>query len=193
MDSTSTAFPTTPAIDVVAIASENRDRMYRHALRLTRNTEDAEDVVQSALLKVVLKSDSFRAESDPMGWVYRITANEAYNLFRARRRRPAVSLNTLCKGGDDGDAAAFDIPDQDPAAEDNLDRAEQSIRLKAAIRALPDTARSTLEIADLAGVNYTHAAYLLRISPAGFKTRRHRARRMLATRLGAASDPRRAA
>lgn len=190
MDNTNTM---TPTIDVAAIAAANRDRMYRQALRLTRNAEDAEDVVQSALLKVVLKSDSFRAESDPMGWVYRITANEAYNLFRRRRRRPAVSLDSLSRSNESGETSAYDIPDQAPAAWDRIDRNQQSSRVRAAVRSLPDSSRAALEIADLNGVGYTQAADLLRISPAGFKTRRHRARRLLATRLGATSDPRRAA
>lgn len=179
--------------DLAALAAENRDRMYRHALRLTRNPDDAEDVVQNALMKVVLKSDSFRAESDPMGWVYRITANEAYNLFRTRRRRPAVSLDSLRRTDDSGGVAALDIPDATPPAWAEIARAERAETVRDTVRALPGGSREALEIADIADVPYTEAAQLLGISPAGFKTRRHRARRMLAARLGTPTDPRRAA
>jgi DNA-directed RNA polymerase specialized sigma24 family protein len=63
------------------------DRAYRLAVRITRAPQDAEEVVQDALLTVVRKIDSFRGESAFGSWFYRIVANAAYQKIRGRRRR----------------------------------------------------------------------------------------------------------
>src|SRR5437763_4867119 len=62
-------------------------RAYRLAVRITRAPQDAEEVVQDALLTVVNKIDSFRGESAFGSWFYRIVANAAYQKIRGRRRR----------------------------------------------------------------------------------------------------------
>ena len=71
------------------------DHVWRVALRLTGNATDAEDVVQETLIKVIRKAHTFRGDSDPMGWIYRIAMNEAREVHRRRKRRPAVSLDEL--------------------------------------------------------------------------------------------------
>lgn len=52
-------------------------RAYRLAVRITNSTEDAEEVVQDACLKVINKIDSFRSASAFGSWLYRIVANTA--------------------------------------------------------------------------------------------------------------------
>src|SRR5512132_2757618 len=64
------------------------DRAYRLAVRITGNAGDAEEVVQDAMLSVVLKIDTFRGDSAFGSWFYRIVSNAAYG----RRRRPPASI-----------------------------------------------------------------------------------------------------
>src|SRR5262245_53806351 len=64
------------------------DRAYRLAVRITNNAEDAEEVVQDAVLSVVRKIDTFRGESAFGSWFYRIVSNAAYG----RRRRPGALI-----------------------------------------------------------------------------------------------------
>ena len=53
------------------------DRVYRLAIRITSNEQDAEEVVQDALWTAARKIDTFKGESAFGSWVYRITANAA--------------------------------------------------------------------------------------------------------------------
>src|SRR5213592_4737115 len=62
------------------------DRVYRLAIRITGNEQDAEEVVQDALWTAARKIDTFKGESAFGSWVYRITANAAYQKLRTRRR-----------------------------------------------------------------------------------------------------------
>jgi len=61
------------------------DRVYRLAIRITGNEQDAEEVVQDALWTAARKIDTFKGESAFGSWIYRITANAAYQKRRGRR------------------------------------------------------------------------------------------------------------
>ena len=93
------------ALDPERLVELYGERIYQIAFRMTGKTADAEDVAQNTLLKILRKRDSFRGDSDPMGWIYRITMNEARELHRRRKRRPAVSLDQLPIDFDDSNHA----------------------------------------------------------------------------------------
>jgi RNA polymerase sigma-70 factor (ECF subfamily) len=65
-------------------------RIYRLALRITRNTEDAEDAQQEAMLKAHHKLEQFEGKSRFSTWISRIAINEA--LMHLRKKRRAVLL-----------------------------------------------------------------------------------------------------
>jgi hypothetical protein len=67
------------------------DRVYRLAIRITGNEQDAEEVVQDALWTAARKIDTFKGESAFGSWVYRITANAAYQKLRTRQGKPATA------------------------------------------------------------------------------------------------------
>src|SRR5438093_12146107 len=72
------------------------DRVYRLAIRITSNEQDAEEVVQDALWTVSRKIDTFKGESAFGSWLYRITANAAYQKLRSRQnKRQEVSWEDL--------------------------------------------------------------------------------------------------
>src|SRR5205809_2616672 len=60
--------------------------VFRLAFRMTGNEHDAEDVVQETFLKAYRKLPSFEERSQFGSWLYRIAANSAYDLLRARVR-----------------------------------------------------------------------------------------------------------
>lgn len=159
------------------------ERLYRLARRLTSGDSDAEDVVQSTLLKVLQRAQDFRGESDPFGWIYRIALNEAREIHRRRARRPAVSLDALpLEARDDGHfQRRFRLP---PAEADRAALARESeARIRAAIEELPDAYREAVVLVDLEGLSYPEAAQLLGLHLNAFKTRLHRARMHLRNRL----------
>lgn len=158
------------------------ERMYRLAYRITRNNADAEDVTQNALLKVLRKRHTFRGEADPMGWIYRIVLNEAREIFRKRKRRPAVSLDALPIEFDEnshpvGISDFSGRPDRDVIAE------ELREAMLEAVEELPDGYREAVILMDLEGLSYKDAAEVMELTLGAFKTRLHRARLHLRGRL----------
>jgi RNA polymerase sigma-70 factor, ECF subfamily len=67
--------------------------IYRLALNITGNAEDAEDVLQEALLKAYTKLDTFHGESRFYTWLVRIAVNEALMKLRKRGTEKTVSLD----------------------------------------------------------------------------------------------------
>ena len=65
--------------------------LFRLAFRITGDSQDAEDVVQESFLRAYRQLRSFDHRASFRTWLYRIAANFALDLMRARRRRPAVA------------------------------------------------------------------------------------------------------
>src|SRR5260370_40342895 len=87
---------------VEALVAGYWDRVYRLALRITGNASDAEEVVQDTLLAASRKIDTFRGTAAFGSWVYRITANTAYQQLQGRRsKRNEVSWEDLAPSFDD--------------------------------------------------------------------------------------------
>src|SRR5712664_1623432 len=72
------------------------DRAYRLAIGITGKQQDAEEAVQDAFWNVIRKIDTFRGDATLGSWIYRITANAAYQKLRGRaRRRDEISLDEV--------------------------------------------------------------------------------------------------
>ena len=176
----------TPSPDPLAPATlveRYGERIFRLARRLSGNDADAEDVTQATLIKLLERGKDFRGESDPFGWIYRITVNEAREVHRRRARRPAVSLDALpLEVREDGHfARSFRslpmAPDRGALA------GEVEAHVREAIAELPDGYREAVVLVDLEGLSYPKAAELLSLHLNAFKTRLHRARLHLRNRL----------
>ena len=70
-------------------------KIYRLALRITGSPEDAQEVSQDVLWTIVRKIGTFKGESALGSWIYRITANAAYEKLRSRRGKDEVSWEAL--------------------------------------------------------------------------------------------------
>jgi len=102
------------------------DRVYRLAIRITGNASDAEEVVQDTLLAASRKIDTFRGTAAFGSWVYRITANAAYQKLRGKRStRNEMSWQDLAPSFDDK-GQHMEVPvdwskrPKDPAVEGEL-------------------------------------------------------------------------
>lgn len=167
--------PPSALLDPELLLERYGERIYRLARRMTNNDADAEDAMQNTLIKILKNAGSYRGESDPMGWIYRITLNEAREIHRKRKRRPAVSLDGLPIDFDESNhpSGIHDFSKHpDKAAMAN----EVDGRIREAIDELPDGYREAVILHDLEGVPYAEAARLMELTLGGFKTRLHRAR-----------------
>ena len=160
-------------------------RAYRLAVRITRAPQDAEEVVQDALLTVVNKIDSFRGESAFGSWFYRIVANAAYQKIRGRRRREGDISSDAVPGLLAESAHNTGLPgDWSLAVEDPARQTEVRAELTEAIDELPTHYRTVFVLRDLHGLSHEEIGQQLNLSAANVKTRIHRARSLLRGRLG---------
>ena len=67
------------------------DQLYGGALRMTRNPQDAEDLVQETYLKAFNAFDSYKQGTNLKAWLYRIMTNTYINSYRKAKRRPTES------------------------------------------------------------------------------------------------------
>ena len=160
-------------------------RAYRLAVRITGNTEDAEEVVQDAILSVVRKIDTFRGESAFGSWFYRIVSNAAYG----RRRRPQASteipIEEVLPEFDEHGRHASLFRDWSSSVDDPAVREELRDVLTTAIDELPPHYRAVIVLRDVEGLSTAEVADALGITVQSAKSRAHRARLQLRARLSA--------
>jgi RNA polymerase sigma-70 factor (ECF subfamily) len=151
------------------------DRVYRLAIRITGNEQDAEEVVQDALWTAARKIDTFKGESAFGSWVYRITANAAYMKLRARRAKAnEIALDDVLPAIDGGHFEPMD--DWSPRVDEQALQGELRRVLEAAIDQLPADYRTALVLHDIEGLSNPDIAEALGISLPAAKSRVHRSR-----------------
>jgi RNA polymerase sigma-70 factor (ECF subfamily) len=166
------------------------DRVYRLALRITGNDQDAEEVVQDAFWSVLRHIDTFRGESLLGSWIYRITANTAYQkLRRAAHQRDEISLDQVLPILDDGHHHLDPSGDWSAQIDDPAIQSELRDVLASAIDELPANHRAVFVLRDVEGLSMAEVAAALGISLATAKTTAHRARLRLRKRLGMFLSP----
>ena len=166
------------------------DRVYRLALRITGNEQDAEEAVQDVFWSVVRKIDTFRGESLLGSWIYRITANAAYQMLRrAAHRRDEISLDQVLPIIDDGHHHLDPSGDWSAKIDDPAIQSELRDVLASAIDELPANHRAVIVLHDVEGLSMAEVADALGISLATAKTTAHRARLRLRRRLGLFLSP----
>ena len=163
----------------VAIFDQHRDRTYRHALRLTANIHDAEDVVAGAFLELWRRRQSVRlVNGSVLPWLLVTATNFSRNVTRSLRRYRSL-VASLPRG------------DVDQSAEDVVVRQIEELRLTVDIRdALVGLSASDVALITLTtyeGYSSSQIATALGISDGAARTRLHRARSRMAEALGAES------
>lgn len=167
-----------------ALVAAYGDKVYRLAIRITSNEQDAEEVVQDALWTAARKIDTFKGESAFGSWLYRITANAAYQKLRSRQsKRNEVSWDTLAPWFDDQGHHVEPVGDWSAKVEEPALQTELRTVLTTAINDLPDDYRTAFVLHDVEGLSNPEIAETLHISLPAVKSRIHRSRLFLRQRL----------
>jgi RNA polymerase sigma-70 factor (ECF subfamily) len=159
------------------LVSRYESKVYSLALKMLRNPEDAEDVLQDTFLRAYRGIKSFKGNSTFSTWIYRITANSA--LMRLRKRQlPTVSI-------DDADEreAPINIADWAPGPVEQMLNQETQAAMTEAIEALPPEFRQVFVLRDIEELSNAEVAEILDLSVAAVKSRLHRARLKVRNRL----------
>jgi len=156
------------------------DSLYRTALRLTRNPQEAEDLVQETMLKAFRFADSYQRGTNLRAWLFRILNTSAINRFRKQATHP---VTTSLPEGEDFYLynRIRDITGQElsAAAEDEVLDQYLDEDVYRALNNLPLNFRMPVILADIEGLSYKEIAEALNIPIGTVMSRISRARRQL--------------
>lgn len=156
------------------------DRLYTAALRYTRNTADAEDLVQETMVKAYRSFHQYRPGTNIRAWLYRVLHTTYISLYRKAQRRPQESPQEEIddfslydafggqSGGQSGGSAERAVLD---AITDDV--------VKEALAALPETFRMAVYLADVEGFAYKEIASIMDTPVGTVMSRLHRGRKAL--------------
>ena len=156
-------------------------KIFRLALHITQNREDAEDVLQEAFLKAYEHLDQFQGQSRFYTWIVRIAVNQALMKLRKRKSDRSVSLDETIDTGEDTVAREIAAWDENP--EQRYSREEINEILGSAIDGLTPIYRAVFVLRDVDGLSTEEAAEALDLSVPAVKSRLLRARLQLRDKL----------
>ena len=163
--------------------------IHRVASRFLGDPRDAEEVTQDVLMTVVGKIATFRGDAAFSSWVYRITANAAYERIRSRRSRVDVPLDPLLAVFDDDGRHVQAVADWSARLDDPAVAAETRSALERAVGRLAEDYRTVLVLRDVEGLTNEEVAEALGLTVAAVKSRLHRARLFLRGELASVFAP----
>ena len=156
------------------LVNQNSDLIYRLALKMTGNPQDAEDVLQETFIKAYDYISTFEGRSKVSTWLYRIATNQALMLLR-KRKDGLVDIDEGVET-DDGEVMPVQIVDWCCLPEKELMSAESRAFLSEAAKNLSDSNRAAFLLRDVEGLSTKEAAEALDISESALKVRLMRAR-----------------
>lgn len=152
-----------------AMVLPHREALLGHALTLTKNADEAEDLVQETTLRALRGFDTFRADGPMRAWLLAILRNLFINSYRSRARAPrSVALDAL------------DNPDPllpvHPGPERLVFSRMESEAIRIAVAKLPADYQTVLILSDVVGLSYQEISDTLGVPVGTVRSRLSRAR-----------------
>jgi RNA polymerase sigma-70 factor, ECF subfamily len=144
---------------------------------VTRNREDAEDIVQQSFQKAFGHLHKFEERSSFSTWLTRIAINEAIMCLRKNRRARAVWIDDLTPSEET--ALTLQIPDPSASPERSYVQQETERFLFSAINQLTPGVRTAIQLCDLDEHSLKESAHMMGVSLTAVKSRVSRGRREL--------------
>jgi RNA polymerase sigma-70 factor (ECF subfamily) len=165
------------------IAYEHMDALYSTALRMTRNPQEAEDLVQDTYLRAYRFYDKFQQGTNFRAWIFKILTNTFINRYRKKVRTPQkVDLEKVAFG------IESDEEFEDPVEWESYDEETYSDlfddKVKDALEKLSQEFRMIILLADVEGMSYKEIAKIANVPIGTVMSRLFRGRRILQRYLG---------
>lgn len=154
------------------------DQLYGGALRMTRNPQDAEDLVQETYLKAYKNFHSFKQGTNLKAWLYRIMANTYINSYRKQKRRPQESSAEDLTDSQLYTTSAHDSTGLESAEVEAL-KAMPDTKITQAMAELPEDYRMVVYYADVEQLAYKEIAEIMDTPLGTVMSRLHRGRKLL--------------
>ncbi len=163
------------------LVEQYQRKIFRLAMNITQNTEDAEDVLQETFLKAYQHLDGFQRNSKFYTWIVRIAVNEALMKLRKRRGDKFVSLDEPLETGEEEVKREVAVWEGNP--EDRYSQEEIRKILDEAVESLKPDFRTVFALRDIEELSTEETAEALGISVPAVKSRLLRARLALREKL----------
>jgi RNA polymerase sigma-70 factor (ECF subfamily) len=156
-------------------------KIYRLALKMLGDEQDAEDVLQNTFMKALQSIKKFEGRSSLSTWLYRIAVNEA--LMMLRRQKPTVQVAMDYEDDEDEIQHPIQFTDWCCLPEEDLLSEEARRHLDEAIRRLPEKLQVVFLLRDIEGLSIRETSEALGLTETAVKTRLLRARLKLREQL----------
>lgn len=159
------------------------DQLYGAAMKMTRNPQDAQDLVQETYLKAFSAFASFQEGTNLKAWLYRIMTNSYINTYRKRQREPYLGAVDELEDWQLGGAESATAMSARSAEAEAIDRTPDAV-VSEALNALPEDFRIAVYLADVEGFSYQEIADIAEVPIGTVMSRLHRGRTRLRKTLG---------
>jgi len=169
--------------EIARLVDRHSTNIYRVALKMLANSQDAEDVLQNTFLKAIQALPRFEGRSSLSTWLYRIAVNEA--LTTIRRRKPEIQLASKVDDDEDNELLLTQFSDWCCIPESELMSSEAQNHLDKAIQQLSEKLRVVFILRDIEKLSVRETSETLNLNESTVKTRLLRARLRLREELSA--------
>jgi RNA polymerase sigma-70 factor, ECF subfamily len=170
----------------VRTAEKHRAQLLWLAQRITPQREEAEDIVQEALLKAFRNLAQFRGDAQMSTWLRAIVQNTARDWLRNQRGRVHLPLEQVIPG--EGATMLLDFPHPAESPEERCQRRELEWILRSEIRKMSSVSRRAVQLCVLEELSHRSAARTLNISLITVKSRvfsgKQQLKRAMCMRIG---------
>lgn len=159
------------------------DPLYGAAMKMTRNPQDAQDLVQETFAKAFAAFGTFTEGTNLKAWLYRIMTNSYINVYRKRQREPYLGAVDELEDWQLGGAESTTAMSSRSAEAEAIDRTPAGI-VTEALNGLPEDFRMVVYLADVEGFSYQEIAEIVERPIGTVMSRLHRGRAKLRQVLG---------
>lgn len=159
------------------------DQLFGAAMKMTRNQQDAQDLVQETFLKGYQAFASFEAGTNLKAWLYRIMTNSYINTYRKKQRQPYLGAVEELEDWQLGGAESTTAMSSRSAEAEAIDRTPDSVVTRA-LNDLAEDFRMAVYLADVEGFSYQEIADIQEVPIGTVMSRLHRGRAKLRQVLG---------
>ncbi|MEK6155222.1 RNA polymerase sigma factor [Flavobacteriaceae bacterium 3-367] len=147
--------------------------MYNTALRIVKNSAEAEDIMQESFLNAFTKLHTFKAEVTFGSWLKRIVINNSIYHYRKQRKKNEVALDDIM----------YKVEDNDGVASDHVFTELKAQKVLETMKQLKDNYRVSLTLHLIEGYDYEEISSIMNISYANCRTTISRAKESLRKKI----------